>query len=143
MGRSSTPRFGAASDRAAFHGACRRPVVFVQCMAPDTVIRARALRRAVDPERISDATAAIAADQQREFEPLDEVAARAHIVLRTDRPTEEVLEELESALDERLQDGDQAGATPRVWRAVADSRYQRCARSQPGRRLQSSPRARC
>jgi predicted kinase len=62
----------------------------------------RAARRELDPARVSDATAEIAARQRAEFEPLDEVAPGAHLVLRTDRPLDELLAELEAWLDARL-----------------------------------------
>jgi predicted kinase len=66
------------------------------------VVAERAARRELDPERVSDATAEIAAQQRAEFEPLDEVAADAHLSLRTDRPLGEQLAELEAWLDARL-----------------------------------------
>jgi predicted kinase len=73
----------------------------VQCVAPAPVAAERARRREDDPSRISDATPAIAARQLAEFEPLDEVPPRAHFTLRTDRPVEERLAELEAWLDLR------------------------------------------
>lgn len=91
-------------DRAAFrrgHGAAT-PVVFVECRAPAAVVERRARERLLDPRRESDATPAIARRQIVEFAPLDEVPAEAHIVLRTDRPPERVLEDLRSLLDARL-----------------------------------------
>jgi len=52
---------------------------------------------------VSDATPAIAAAQLAEFEPLEEVAPERHLVLRTDRPQDDALDELEAALDARLE----------------------------------------
>lgn len=76
-----------------------RSAIFVECIAPSDVIRARAEGRARQGERISDADAAIALRQCREFEPLDEVAARDHIMLRADRPVGELSLKVEEALD--------------------------------------------
>lgn len=94
--------FRRAADRAVFAaglGDAIRPV-FVECRAPGSVIASRAAGRAVaDP---SDATPEIAAHHVAEFEPLDEVAADRHVVLRTDRTIEQSLDWLEAALDQRL-----------------------------------------
>jgi aminoglycoside phosphotransferase family enzyme/predicted kinase len=76
--------------------------VFVECRVPGAVLVERAARRARDPGSTSDATPEIAARQLAEFEPLDEVPAPRHLVLRTDRPPVDVLDDLEAALDERL-----------------------------------------
>ena len=54
---------------------------------------------------LSDATVEIAIRQLAEFEPLDEVPPRAHLTLRTDRPVEELLADVEAWLDARLVSG--------------------------------------
>jgi aminoglycoside phosphotransferase family enzyme/predicted kinase len=94
--------FRRRAHRAAFADALGGHALFVQCLAPVAVVAERAARRELDPERVSDATAEIAAQQRAEFEPLDEVAANAHLSLRTDRPLDEQLAELEAWLDARL-----------------------------------------
>jgi predicted kinase len=67
------------------------------------VVAERAARREADPGRVSDATSAIASAQLAEFEPLDEVPPERHLALRTDRPLDDALDELEAALDARLE----------------------------------------
>ena len=59
----------------------------------------RARSRETDPARVSDATAGIAAAQATEFEPLDEVPAARHLLMRTDRPLDQIVLDLETALD--------------------------------------------
>jgi len=58
---------------------------------------------------LSRATAAIAARQLAEFEPLDEVPPDSHLALRTDRPLEALLDDLEAALDAQLRSSGPAG----------------------------------
>jgi predicted kinase len=74
--------------------------VFVQCQVPAPVALARARAREDDPEAISDATAAVAARLGASWEPLDEVAAADHLIVRADRDPGPVLDELERWLDE-------------------------------------------
>jgi uncharacterized protein len=95
--------FRRRSHRAAFAEAFGGTVLFVECKAPAAVIAERATRREADPRRVSDATPAIAAALLAEFEPLDEVAPERHLMLRSDRPLDDVLDELEAALDARLE----------------------------------------
>jgi predicted kinase len=99
--------FRSATHRAAFAEAFGGDAVFVHCVAPAEVVAERARRRERDPWRVSDATAAIAALQLAEFQSLDEVPPEAHLTLRTDRPVDELLAELEAWLDVRR------AATPR------------------------------
>jgi aminoglycoside phosphotransferase family enzyme/predicted kinase len=94
--------FRRGSHRAAFAEGFEGPALFVECRAPAAVIAERAARREADPKRVSDATPAIAAAQLTEFEPLDEVPPERHLALRTDRPLDDVLDQLEAALDARL-----------------------------------------
>lgn len=91
--------FRRRSHRAAFAEAFGGEPLFVECRAPATVVAERATRRERATARMSDATAAIAAAQLTEFEPLDEVPAPRHVLLRTDRPVEGLVHELEAALD--------------------------------------------
>jgi aminoglycoside phosphotransferase family enzyme/predicted kinase len=94
--------FRRRSHRSAFAEAFGGAALFVECRAPAAVLAERAAKREGDPRRVSDATPAIAAAQLAEFEPLDEVPPERHVALRTDREVDEVLEELEAALDARL-----------------------------------------
>jgi uncharacterized protein len=108
--RAAAEPYGAIVDatfrrsalRAAFAEAFGGGALFFECLAPAAVVAERAARRQLDPERVSDATAEIAARQRAEFEPLDEVAPRAHFALRTDRSVDELIAELEVWLDARL-----------------------------------------
>ena len=97
--------FRRSAHRAAFAESFSGEALFVECVAPAAVVAERAARREHDPDRVSDATAAIAARQLAEFEPLDEVPPRAHLTLRTDRPVEELLADVEAWLDARLVSG--------------------------------------
>ena len=94
--------FRRRADRDAFADAFGAEALFVECTAPAVVVAKRAARRQLDPERVSDATPAIAARQRGEFQPLDEVPPRAHLTLRTDRPVGELLAEIEAWLDLRV-----------------------------------------
>ncbi|MBN1529376.1 MAG: AAA family ATPase [Thermoleophilaceae bacterium] len=76
--------------------------VFAECRAPAEVVAERAEARELEPERVSDATAAIAGRQAREFEPLDEVSPARHVLLRADRELAAVADDLLAALDARL-----------------------------------------
>ena len=94
--------FRRSAHRAAFAETFGGQALFVECLAPAAVVAERAARRELDPERVSDATAEIAALQWAEFEPLDEVAPAAHLALRTDRQVDELLAELEAWIDARV-----------------------------------------
>jgi predicted kinase len=94
--------FRRRAHRAAFAGAFGGAALFVECTAPAAVVGERAARRELDPARVSDATPDIAARQLREFEPLDEVAPRAHLPFRTDRPVDDLVGAVEDWLDLRL-----------------------------------------
>lgn len=92
------------ADREAF--AERLPgteVVFVECLAPAAVTVRRAGERERDPARVSDAGEELAERQRREFEPLDEVPAARHLPIRTDRPIEQIADDVEALLDSRRQ----------------------------------------
>jgi uncharacterized protein len=95
--------FRRRSHRAAFAEAFGGAALFAECRAPATVVAERSAQRERDPRRVSDATPAVAAAQLTEFEPLDEVPPERHLALRTDRDMAEVLDELEAALDMRLE----------------------------------------
>jgi hypothetical protein len=55
----------------------------------------RGRTRAASGESVSDADPGIVERQLREFEPLDEVAAECRTTIRTDRPIEEEIVEVE------------------------------------------------
>jgi aminoglycoside phosphotransferase family enzyme/predicted kinase len=92
------------ADRQAFaasfgHAA---PAVFVECEAPRAVLLKRAAGRTRSRNRVSDADAAIVMHERRAWDPLDEVAASAHVALRTDRPIREIVGDVRALLDRRL-----------------------------------------
>jgi predicted kinase len=78
-------------------------VLFIECRAPESVLRKRAAGRERSPERGSDATWTIIGRQIEEFEPLEEVPARDHLVLRTDRPIEEASAEVEAFIGRAIE----------------------------------------
>jgi hypothetical protein len=75
-------------------------VIVVECRVPDALRVERARRRAARPDRVSDATAAVAAAQS--MEPLDEIPPGDHIVLRADVPVEDLAAAVAESLDRRL-----------------------------------------
>ena len=91
------------ADRAAFRRsfADAAPLVFVQCLAPAPILAERAAARDRDPARVSDATREVVLREREAWEPLDEVDADRHLLLRTDRAAEPMIGELTALLDER------------------------------------------
>ena len=92
------------ADRDAFADAFAdaAPVLFVECRAPARVLAERAARRDRNPARVSDASVTVVARERGSFEPLDEVAPEAHLMVRTDRPCDGVVTELVALLDRRI-----------------------------------------
>ena len=96
--------FRHAADRAAFLtglGGLRADVV-AECRAPLSVRLERARRRLDDPAAVSDADPHLVSLQADDGALGDEVRADRHVVLRTDRPAAEALDDLEALLDARL-----------------------------------------
>ena len=77
------------------------PVIFVECRAPRAVLLQRAASRHRGPGQPSDAGPAVVARESRRWDPLDETAAAAHLVVRTDRPVEDVIDDIEALLVRR------------------------------------------
>ncbi len=121
--------FRRRADRDAFAAAFGdvAPLLFVECTAPLEVLLARAKKRERDPARVSDATAAVVAQEYGHWEPLDEVAGDGHLTLRTDRPLERITNDLLALLDQRLslpasmQPVGLPGDPPAAARAAAES----------------------
>jgi hypothetical protein len=90
------------TSAAAGYGDAGPAAIFVECRAAATVVAERASSRVGDPGEASDATAAIAARQLAEFEPLDDVEPHTHVMVRTDRDVCVTIDEIEAALDARL-----------------------------------------
>jgi aminoglycoside phosphotransferase family enzyme/predicted kinase len=85
--------------RASFAGAA--PLLFVQCVCPVSVLANRAAARQGDPASISDASPEVVMTERDRFDPLDEVPAPDHVVLRSDRRPDAILAQLSAALDLR------------------------------------------
>src|SRR6185503_10738385 len=98
----ATSRF--AADREAF-GAAAAGAVWLECRAPAAVVARRAAARSSQPDRVSDADAAIAARQVAEWEPLTEIPAVDRVTVATDRSPEATVLAARDALDERLASG--------------------------------------
>lgn len=77
----------------------RRRAWFVSCEAPTDVLRQRIERRALDPDRVSDATVEVLERQLSDVEPLDDVPAGRVLPLRTDMPVDRILDRLSAMLD--------------------------------------------
>jgi len=82
----------------------RRRVLFIECQAPAPVLARRAARREHARNRVSDAGLAVVHREQSAWEPLDEVPATAHLIVRTDRPVEQITADLLALIDRRLGD---------------------------------------
>jgi uncharacterized protein len=77
--------------------------VFCECVAPEAVRVRRAARRLAEPDRVSDATPVIAERRGRIFEPLEaDVPPAQHLVVRSDQPPDDLLEDVLFLLDRRL-----------------------------------------
>jgi aminoglycoside phosphotransferase family enzyme/predicted kinase len=70
-------------------------VLWVECWAPREVLQQRAAVRERGPEHGSDATWPVIAAQLETRDPLDEIAAGSLLSLRTDRPVDACLEDLD------------------------------------------------
>jgi aminoglycoside phosphotransferase family enzyme/predicted kinase len=76
------------------------PLLFARCEAPAEVLIARARAREDDPERISDADAAVVAGQLAAFEPIEGVARERQALIDTDQlDLEQQVEVVEALLD--------------------------------------------
>jgi len=97
--------FRRAADRTAFDEAFAGAPgvrVVLRLTVPTAVARARAVRRAADPEHVSDAGPDQAVAQAREFAPLEGAWLERAASLDANRPVEELAEEAEAAIDARL-----------------------------------------
>jgi aminoglycoside phosphotransferase family enzyme/predicted kinase len=93
------------ADRAAFFealGGLPESTVAVECRAPLAVRLDRARRRGFDMGAASDADAGVVRRQEDDGELAEDVPPGQHVVLRTDRPAEDALDDLAALLDARL-----------------------------------------
>ena len=96
--------FHRAEQRAPLHQIGAR-ALWVECTAPEGTLRARAAIRERAPEHGSDATWPVAAEQRAAWEPLEEVAPGDRHELRTDRPVDACLDELDSFVSAAVDGG--------------------------------------
>lgn len=78
------------------------PLLVVECIAPATVLEERARARSAHPDGASDAGPDVVRRQFLTREPLDEIDARDHLPVRSDRPSGELLDVIGDALDRKL-----------------------------------------
>ena len=92
------------ADRETFASAfgAAAPLLFIECQAPAAVLACRAADRERDPARLSDAGLDVAVREHHVWDPLDEIPPGAHLVLRTDRPSGQVVNDVLALLDRRL-----------------------------------------
>ena len=93
---------GAAAARDALRaglGPHAEHLLHVECRVPAALADARAHARLLHAGEASDAGPDVAARLRRAWQPLDEVPAGRHLILRTDRPPPELLRELWAWLD--------------------------------------------
>jgi aminoglycoside phosphotransferase family enzyme/predicted kinase len=89
------------ADRDAFRAGFGEaaPLLYVECRVPAAELERRARTRDRDPARVSDADVAVVLREAGTWEPLDEVAADAHVTLRADRPVAALVDDLIALLD--------------------------------------------
>jgi hypothetical protein len=93
------------ADRAAFLdelGGLPDSAIVVECRAPLSVRLERAGRRTFDTAAVSDADARVVGWQADDGGLAEDVPPGRHVVLRTDRPAEDALDDLAALLDARL-----------------------------------------
>ena len=79
--------------------------LWIECTAPERVLRRRGAVREQAPEHGSDATWPVIDAQLSAREPLSEVSPGDHLVLRTERPVEDCLGELDSFVSDAIDRG--------------------------------------
>ncbi len=78
------------------------PLRYIECRAPDEVLRHRALAREHDPGRVSDATVDVVMRERTSWQPLDEVPERQRTAVRTDQPLDRIVANVVEWLDGTL-----------------------------------------
>ena len=97
--------FRTAADRDAFSGelgGLPEPALVIECVAPQSVRLERARRRSRETSAPSDADAGVARRQASDGGLIEEIPPGQHMVLRTDRPILDVIDELTAVLDARI-----------------------------------------
>ena len=94
--------FHRRSERAAFEDGLAGsavPRLLVECTAPPDVLLRRAREREREPDRVSDAGAAVVRRQLDDLEPFAEVPASARMRLLTEAPPDELVAAVEAFVD--------------------------------------------
>ena len=73
-------------------------VYFILCQCPEKEMKRRMALRAQDPASVSDGRWEIYLKQKQRFQPPDELSAAELIIINTQAPLEELLEELDKKL---------------------------------------------
>jgi len=92
------------ADRDAFTSAFAHaaPAVFVECVAPASVLARRAAGRARQPGNASDASPAVVERERLAWEPLGEIDAGDHLLVRSDRSLDAIIADVCALLDLRM-----------------------------------------
>lgn len=101
-GGTRARRAGARLPRRPAGRARGAPLLFIECRAPAGVLLSRIRERQLDPERISDADAAVVRRQLAEVEPREEITAQARAELVTEARPEESVTTVEEIVDARI-----------------------------------------
>ena len=97
--------FHRRDERAAFLaglGEAHTALMFIECRTSASVLLARARKRQLEPNRVSDADAAVVRRQLAEFEPLEEITSQARAELITEARPEELATAVEQTVDARV-----------------------------------------
>jgi aminoglycoside phosphotransferase family enzyme/predicted kinase len=100
--------FHRRSARAAFEDGLAgqsAPRLLVECTAPPEVLLSRAQAREREPDRVSDAGAAVVQRQLDDLEPFAEVPASARLRLVTEAPLDRLAAEVEAFVDRSIWSG--------------------------------------
>jgi aminoglycoside phosphotransferase family enzyme/predicted kinase len=96
--------FHLRSERVAFRsgiGLGLAPLAAVECRASREVLLARARKRELEPERVSDAGESVVRRQLADFEPLDDLPADARMELITEASLDRLVAQVEGFIDRR------------------------------------------
>ena len=75
------------------------PVIFVECVVSEDEAIRRLRGARVETSEVSDATPEVYKRQRAEFEPIGEIPARNHLRIDTTARSEQLVAEIEDALE--------------------------------------------
>ncbi len=76
------------------------PVLFLECRASATAVEQRLREREQRGDAVSDATWAIALQEQHDFPPFDDIPAQCHLMIDTEQDVEDALGRVEERLSQ-------------------------------------------